>query len=356
MDYRYTKINNIYVCRSTNHIMLLVICALVPGIIVECYYFKIAILIQVLLSVISSIIFEFIFQKLQKEKLYINFFDVSSILTGVLLGLSLPAFSPWWISIIGAFFSIIVTKKLYGGLGNNIFNPAMSGYAILLISFPIIMTNWSFQNNLEILNMFSIRDIMSIIFFTNLEDYYEIISRFCEASMFITQATPLEHIRIHNKNSIISVSPVVFSLDNFLIYRHWILINISFLFGGVFLLIKKIICWRISCSILLCLIIFYSIDFFYLKHVQIFPLIQLFLGSTMIGAFFIATDPVTTSITKIGRIIFGSFIGILIWIIRNFGGYPDAIAFSVLLSNSIVPLIDYYTQPRIYGKNKKWFL
>ncbi|XBC38288.1 MAG: RnfABCDGE type electron transport complex subunit D [Buchnera aphidicola (Floraphis choui)] len=353
MDYRYIKINDIYICRSTNNIMLLAILATIPGVIIEFYYFKIAVLIQIFLSVISSIIFEFIFLKLRKKNLYTFFLDYSSVLTGILLGLSLPILSPWWISIVGSFFSIIVAKQLYGGLGNNIFNPAMSGYAILSISFPILMTNWSFQNNLALLNMLNVSDMMSIIFFTDLEDYYKMMSKFSEMSNFITQSTPLEQMRIQNRSIVTNITSFIFSLENIDIYRHWILINFSFFSGGIFLLIKKIICWRVPFSFLFSLFICCSLDFFYFKHINIFPLIQLFLGSTMMGAFFIATDPVTTSITKIGRIIFGSFIGIFIWIIRVFGGYPDAISFSILLANSVVPLIDYYTQPYIYGKKTK---
>lgn len=353
MDYRYTKISNIYFCRSTNDIMILVIIAIIPSIIMECYYFTIAVLIQIFLSITASVIFEIIVLKLRKKNLYASLFDVSPVLTGILLGLSLPAFSPWWLSIIGSFFSIIVAKQLYGGLGNNIFNPSMSGYAILLVSFPILMTNWSFQNNLEFVSKLSIKDIISIIFFTNLNDYYKVISQLYEISHFITQATPLEQIRMQNKCIITNVLPCTFLMENISFYRHWIWINFTFFLGGIFLLINKIICWRISFSILFSILFCCLLDFFYFQYADVFPLTQLFLGSTMITAFFIATDPVTTSITKMGRIIFGSFIGIFIWIIRMFGGYPDAISFSVLLANSFVPLIDYYTQPRIYGKSTK---
>ncbi|XBC41877.1 MAG: RnfABCDGE type electron transport complex subunit D [Buchnera aphidicola (Kaburagia rhusicola rhusicola)] len=352
MDYQYTKVNGIFFFRSTNDIMLLVILAIVPGIIIECYYFKIAILIQILLASFASVIFELFVLKLRKKDIYTYYFDFSPLLTGILLGLSLPAYSPWWMSIIGSFFSIVITKQLYGGLGYNIFNPAMAGYAILLVSFPVLMTNWSFQNNLILLDTLSFKDVISIIFFTNLDDYYKIMSQFCDIPTFITQVTPLEQIRIHNKNVLVNVASVMSFVDTITMYRHWILINFGFFIGGIFLLIKKIICWRISFSILLSLFSCYLFDFFYLEHDSISPLIQLFLGSTMISVFFIATDPVTTSITKIGRIIFGGFIGVLIWIIRTFGGYPDAISFSILLANSLVPLIDHYTQPRIYGKIK----
>ncbi|ANF16922.1 hypothetical protein XW81_00555 [Buchnera aphidicola (Schlechtendalia chinensis)] len=353
MNYRYTKISDIYFCRSTNNIMLLVILSILPGIIVEFYYFRVAILIQIFLSVFSSIIFEIIFLKLRKKILKFNSCDISSaMLTGILLGLSLPIFSPWWISIIGSFFAIVVAKQLYGGLGNNVFNPAMSGYAILLVSFPVVMTNWTFQNNLGFASVLNFKDVISIIFFTNLEDYYGTFLKFFEMSNFMTQVTPLEQIRIRNKSVVFNVDSFTSFLDSICFYRHWIIINFSFLIGGLFLLIKRIICWRIPFGILSVLFVFYSIDFFYFGSTKIFPLVQLFLGSTMIGAFYIATDPVTTSVTKLGRIILGFFIGILIWVIRSFGGYPDAISFSILLSNSIVPLIDYYTPPRIYGKVK----
>ncbi|XBC41360.1 MAG: RnfABCDGE type electron transport complex subunit D [Buchnera aphidicola (Nurudea yanoniella)] len=351
MNYQNIKISNIYACRDTSSIMLLVVLAMIPGIIMECYYFTIAVLIQIFLSSITSVIFEIIILKLRKKNIYINIFDYSAIVSGILLGLSVPAFSPWWISVIGSFFSIVVTKHLYGGLGNNIFNPAMSGYAILLISFPAIMTNWSFQNNLNVIDTLSIKNIISIIFFTNLKDYFETLSQFFNLSFFITQATPLEQIRIDNRNiSIFHFTDFSIFFENILIYRHWILINISFLVGGLFLLTKKIICWRISLGFLFSIFFCYSLDFLFFEKNKLFPLIPLFLGNTMIGAFFISTDPITTSITKIGRIIFGLVIGTLIWIIRVFGGYPDAISFSILLANSVVPLLDFYTRTRIYGK------
>lgn len=350
MNYKYIKISNIYKCKSTSNIMLLVVLAMVPGIIMECYYFTIAVLVQILVSVSASILFEVFVLKLRKKNVYFYILDYSSVVTGILLGLSLPVFSPWWISVIGSFFSIVVAKQLYGGLGSNVFNPAMSGYAILLISFPTFMTNWSLQNNLALIDILSIKDIISIIFFTNLKDYFDVLSEFLNLSSFVTQATPLEQMRIDNKNIMLNFSTLSSCYKDMVIYHHWILINISFFIGGLFLLIKKVICWRNSLSVLLSLFLCCSLDFFFFKHSKICPLIQLFLGSTMIGAFFIATDPVTTSITKVGRIIFGIFIGMLIWVIRTYGGYPDAISFSILIANSIVPLLDSYTQSRIYGK------
>ncbi|XBC39841.1 MAG: RnfABCDGE type electron transport complex subunit D [Buchnera aphidicola (Chaetogeoica yunlongensis)] len=347
-DYKKKILN--YTYRSTNKIMLLVIFASIPGMCTQLYFFGYGVCIQIFLSIFFSILFEIFIKILRKQNVKQVFFDNSATLTGVLIGVSLPSLSPWWLSCLGSFFSIIIAKQIYGGLGNNIFNPAMCGYAILLISFPILMTNWSFQNSCYF-NLFNLYDVLSVIFFTDMKTYLSIIDKLQISHEFVTQATPLEMVRtnfLYFKNIYL-----LFNLDYSFQCWKWILINISFLLGGIILLFLNVICWRIPVSILLTLFIFSMLDCYLCESNMYFSFFQLFFGSTMLSAFFIATDPVTTSITNVGRVIFGIMIGFLVWLIRTFGGYPDAIAFSILLSNSIVPLLDYYIQPRVYGYVKK---
>lgn len=346
-------VSDIFFYRSTNKIMWLVFFAIIPGICTEFYYFGFGVLFQILISVFFSAVFEFLIMRLRGKKIKDFLSDNSAALTGVLIGISLPSLSPWWLSALGAFFAIVIAKQIYGGLGNNIFNPAMTAYSVLLISFPILMTNWSFQNS-SYFNLFNFHDTLSTIFCTNIEKYYFIIDKIQISHEFCTQATPLEQIKTYflhfnNPNNISSFFNLNYDFQSW----KWISINFSFLLGGIFLFFLNVICWRIPISILCTLYIFSVLDYYFLKNHMYFPILQLFLGNTMFFTFFIATDPVTTSVTKIGRIIFGSIIGFLVWLIRSFGNYPDAIAFSVLLSNSIVPLIDYYTQPRVYGHVKK---
>ncbi|AAO26845.1 electron transport complex protein RnfD [Buchnera aphidicola str. Bp (Baizongia pistaciae)] len=340
--------------KNTSEIMLLVFCAAVPGICTEIYYFGFGVLFQILLSVFFSVSFEFLVKRLRKQTVKSLFSDNSAAVTGVLIGISLPSLSPWWLSFFGAFFSIVIAKQIYGGLGNNIFNPAMTGYSILLVSFPILMTNWSFQNS-SYFNLFDLNNTFSVIFCTDINHYYSLIDEFQMMYKFITQATPLEQIRTH----VLDFNNKIDNIFEFVNYNYyfknwkWISINISFLIGGIVLLGFNVICWRIPVSILFSLYVFFALDYYFFKKSMYYPIMQLFFGSTMFSVFFIATDPVTTSITKIGRIVFGCIVGFLIWLIRSFGNYPDAIAFSILLSNSIVPLIDHYTQPRVYGYVKK---
>ncbi|QCI20855.1 RnfABCDGE type electron transport complex subunit D [Buchnera aphidicola (Hyperomyzus lactucae)] len=333
---------------SVRKIMFLVIIACIPGIFTKCYFFGSGTLIQILLFIIISLILETIILKIRRKKIKINLQDNSSVLTSVLLGVSVPSSLPWWIIIIAVFFSIIVAKHLYGGIGQNIFNPAMVGYAVLLVSFPIQMNYWHERDfSLSFLN--DVKKSIHIIFSKNYMYKNDLNS--CPDAF--TEATPLNNFKIksHFKNNDIVSRDNVFTNKEINLQSSWIYINISFFLGGLLLFLKKIICWRIPISFLISLGFFSTITYFYSQELFMSPLIHLFSGGTMICAFFIATDPVTTSCTNIGKIIFGIIIGFLVWIIRNYTDYPDSIAFSVLFANMTVPLIDYYIKTSGYGHN-----
>ncbi|HXK00604.1 MAG TPA: electron transport complex subunit RsxD [Buchnera sp. (in: enterobacteria)] len=347
----------IYYQRNTRQIMLLVLLACIPGISVQFYYFGYGTFLQILVSIVTALISESIVLIIRKKKIKNTITDNSVIVTAMLLAISVPPFLPWYLNVIGTCFSVIIAKQLYGGLGQNLFNPAMIGYVFLLISYPIPMTNFIIPYD-NFLNSPSLMKTISIIFCKN-ENYNKNFLGLHLLNNNITQATPLNKFKtdIHFKNKYTYDKDKKFlfmSGNNFFNKNFsWQWINIAFFLGGVFLLWMKVICWRIPLFFLLMLTITSSLGWLYYEVHFASPLIHLFSGATMLGAFFIATDPVTVPTTKRGRIIFGILTGFLVWIIRSCGGYPDAVAFSILLSNSTVPLLDYYTRPKVYGYDKE---
>jgi electron transport complex protein RnfD len=267
--------------------------------------------------------------------------DGSALLTAWLLALSLPPLAPWWLVVVGTLFAIVIAKQLYGGLGYNPFNPAMVGYAVLLISFPVIMTHWpapielaqaklSFANQLQYI--FGMTSGMSL-----------------DA---VSMATPLDYLKTqltlhHTVQEIVSATQ--FGL---LGAKGTELIVGAYLLGGLYLLQQRLITWHLPIAFLVVLAlmagVFFMVDPTHFAN----PLFHLFTGASMLGAFFIITDPVSGPTTPKGKLIFAAGIAILTYLIRVYGGYPDGVAFSVLLMNMCVPLIDAWTQPRVFGHQK----
>lgn len=316
---------------TSQTIMLWVIIALLPGIALQSYFFGVGVIIQIVLASIAALLFEGIFLRLRQRPLT-PLSDYSALLTAILLAISIPSYAPWWMVVIGIGFAIIIAKQVYGGLGHNIFNPAMTGYVVLLIAFPINMTDWpaiyphpSWQQSIAIILAGAPHQVIDAV----------------------SQATPLDSFRTHLHMGW-SVKDNLAALNSQMA-SAWQWINMGYLLGGLLLLYKRIISWHIPVSLLFCLLIISAV------HNRLFadaalPLsLVLGSGATLLGAFFIATDPVTAATTRKGKLIFGAIIGLLVYLIRNWGGYPEGMAFAVLLANLLVPLIDYYTQPRVYG-------
>ena len=249
--------------------------------------------------------------------------DGSALVTGILLCLCLPAFVPWWLPVFGVAFAILVSKHLYGGLGNNVFNPAMAGYAVLLISFPRELSLWPADPD---------------VFRTSLADTLAIITQGGLASTSqwdaITGATVLDHARTLRITS--GGDPAIYSR---LIQDQSMLLNVAFLAGGIWLWAKHVIGWHIPVALLTCLLVLSTFHSTVTEH-GLSPLIHLFSGATMLTAFFIATDPVSAATGVYGKLIYAAGIAVIAWTIRSFGGYPDGFAFAVLLMNCTVPLLD----------------
>ncbi|MDF1762773.1 MAG: electron transport complex subunit RsxD [Oleibacter sp.] len=325
---------------NTGRIMLTVALATLPGLIALTWFFGYGTLINVILASITAIATEALILRIRKYPLAFILKDNTALVTGVLLGLALPPFAPWWITVIAVSFSIVFAKQLYGGIGNNPFNPAMVGYALVLISFPVQMTtHWALSYQMSGQELASFSDTLQIIFagHTELADAY-------------TGATPLDQYKhLITKET----SDELLKLDTFSGWLNggWEWVNLAFLAGGLFLIWKRIITWHIPVSMLLGLCVC-SLFLGWDEDLYTPMSLHLLSGATMLGAFFIATDPVSAATTLRGKLIYGAGIGILLYIIRTWGAYPDAIAFAVLLMNFAAPLIDAYTQPRTYGHSK----
>lgn len=327
---------------SVSRVMLWVVAATIPGIALYVGYFGWGVVINILLALITALTCEAAMLMIRKRPVRPFLYDGSAVVTAVLLALALPPIAPWWITVTGAAFAIIIAKQLYGGLGYNPFNPAMAGYVMLLVSFPIEMTRWQAPLANTGISLGFI-DSWNTIFGGLNETLSDAIS----------MATPLDTLKTELRleqsvEQIITGNPLFGSLAGL----GWEWINIAFLAGGLFLIYKRIISWHIPIAMLTTIAVLSAI--FYLIDASRFssPMIHLLSGATMLGAFFIATDPVSAATSNPGRLVYGIGIGVFTYVIRTWGGYPDAVAFSVLLMNMVAPTIDYYIKPRVFGHGK----
>lgn len=327
---------------SVNKIMLQVLIALIPGVVAIVWYFGPGVLVNICLATVTAVVAEASILKIRQHQIMPALKDLSAVVTAVLLAIALPPFLPWWQTMLGTAFAIIVVKHLYGGIGNNPFNPAMAGYVLLLISYPVDMTRWappSILNEHPLDFMQALTVIFTGVFPPDL------------TWDMVTSATPLDEMRTQlGQNQMISEIRQS-SLWGDYGGLGWEWIANWFLVGGIYLIWKRVISWHIPVSMLVSLALIAGIFWLADQETHVFPAFHLFSGGIMLGAFFIATDPVTACTTKKGQIIYGALIGIMIYVIRSWGSYPDAVAFSVLLMNMAVPTIDYYSQPRLFGDN-----
>ncbi len=332
---------------ETSSLMRLVIYATVPGIFAQWYFFGWGNIIHIALAVITALLAEFSVLSLRNKKISPELFDGSAILTAVLLGISIPALAPWWISIFGVLFAIVIVKQLYGGLGHNPFNPAMAAYVMLLISFPVQMTLWQPPLNLMSFDL-NFENTLSTIFTGFTIDGFSTEQLRLHVDGY-TMATPLDTL----KTNLTLGLTITESFESPIFGQHfgigWEWVNLGFLLGGILLIAKKAIDWVTPASFLISLFICSLIAFLISPDSSASTMFHWFSGATMLGAFFILTDPVSGATSTKGRIIFAALAGLLVYLIRKFGGYPDAIAFAVLLCNMSAPLIDQYTRPRTYG-------
>jgi len=333
--------------------MLTVILALLPATLMSVYLFGWVALLIMVTSISVCLLTEALCLKLMRRPLA-TLLDQSAALTGLLLALTLPAATPWWMVILGALFAIVLGKQLYGGLGYNVFNPALSARVILLISFPLQMTTWivPMSSPDAPLDLYALNDALTLFF-----QGPEALRAGFDA---VTMASPLGHVKTEATLGV----PVAEALASY----HYSYLNaflgfeagsigetsaLALLIGGIFLLARHTITWHIPIaylgSVALLAAIFHAIDPASFAP----PMFHLFAGGLMLCAFFMATDPVSSPVTRVGQIVFGIGCGVITWSIRSFGGYPEGAMFAVLLMNCAVPLIDHYCRPRVYGHGER---
>ncbi|MEN8139314.1 MAG: RnfABCDGE type electron transport complex subunit D [Bacteroidota bacterium] len=315
--------------RTSKKLMYDVVIALIPAFLVSLYVFGIGALIVTSVAVISCLLFEFLIQKyLLKTTTTIS--DGSALITGILLAFNLPSNLPVWMIIVGSLVAIAVAKFSFGGLGFNVFNPALVGRVFLLISFPVQMTMWptAVENNTTIADA-------------------------------VTGATPLGIIKeglMYGETMTEIGSKIPSSIDLFLGITGGSLGEMSaiaLILGGLFLIIRKVITWHIPVTMLVTIAVMTAIFWLLNPEKNANPLIHLLSGGAILGAFFMATDLVTSPMTKKGMVIFAISIGILTVVIRKFGAYPEGVSFAILIMNAFVPLINKFFKPRRFGSRIK---
>lgn len=325
---------------SVGRVMRTVLYALLPGVAIYIWAFGWGILVNLALAMLSALVFEWLMLLLRERPVRPFLSDGSALVTAVLLALCLPPLTPWWVPVVGCFFAIVVAKHLYGGLGYNPFNPAMAAYAVLLVSFPRELSVWTAPLAL-------LQQPLGL-----LETWTYVTTGQLPAGLAwdsLTAATPLDHLRTELGRGV-----EVAELSRAAVFGHlggvgmeWA--NAGFLLGGLWLLYRRIITWHIPVAVLLSLGAAAAVGHVLDPAGFASPMLHLWAGAAILGAFFIATDPVTAAATPRGRLIYGCGIGLLSFAIRAWGGYPDGVAFAVLLMGLTVPLLDQYTTPRVYG-------
>jgi len=323
---------------STNRVMQQVLLALIPGVVVLTSFFGFGTLVNIIWGCALALAFETIALLLRGRPPVFYLKDYSAMVTATLLCIALPPYSPWWLIAVGIGSAILIAKHLYGGLGYNPFNPAMVGYVVLLISFPVQMTAWSPPRGVG--EVPGLMDALQALFAPTSFDG-------------VTMATPLDLLK---QNNGLLIEDLWQQTPQFGRWGGlgWEWVNIAFLSGGLWLLYQGIFTWHAPVAMLLSLGVMASL--FYDGGSSASgdsPLFHWLSGATMLGAFFIVTDPVTSAVSLRGRLIYGALIGALVYLIRVWGNYPDALAFAVLIMNFAAPFIDYYTQPTSYGHSNK---
>ena len=327
---------------SVTGIMLQVLAALVPAGIAHVWFFGPGFLFNLLVATLFAVAGEAAVMAMRGRRPESALSDCSALVTAALLAFALPSLTPWWVTATAALFGVVVAKHLYGGLGFNLFNPAMAGYVVVLISFPVEMNLWVAPHMGDL-------DYERLTLLQTLR--YTLTGTLPDTLTFdaISRATPLDAMK-SGLGALLTVeeiraNPIMGDFGG----RGWEWIGNFLAIGGLWLLSRRIIRWQIPVGVLAGLLvpatIMYAID----AGANPGPGFHLFGGATMLGAFFIATDPVTAATSPRGRLVFGLGIGLLTWAIRQWGSYADGVAFAVLLMNMAVPAIDAVTRPRVVG-------
>lgn len=319
-----------------------VLYALAPAAAAYTFFFGPGLIINTLVAALAALATEAAALRLRAQPMRMFLGDGSALVSAALLAFCLPPLTPWWVTVTGTVFAVGVAKHLYGGLGFNLFNPAMAGYVVVLAAFPAEMTVWLPPRIGDL-------DYQALTLMQTL--HYTVTGSLPGGIALdaVTHATPLTVVRselgLMRTMSEITTNPIFGDFGG----HGWEWIGNFLTLGGLWLLYRGIIRWQIPVALLVGLLV--PALLFYLGDAETHPspLLHLYSGGTLLGAFFIATDPVSSAITDRGRLVYGAGIGLMTWAMRTFGSLPDGLAFAVLLMNLAVPIIDRYTRPRIYG-------
>jgi len=334
---------------SVQKVMLWVCVALIPATLAHIYYFGPGILLQLFIATSSAYLFEWWCLSWRKQPIKPFLTDLSALVTAWLFVLCISPIAPWYVAVLGMFFAIVVAKHLYGGLGHNIFNPAMVGFCVILIAFPQSLSLWLPPGGLmdPLISTQTLTWSEVINWVLTVLPNEQLTSIQIDA---VTAATPLSAIQTGLQQGF-SLSEVIEQpiFGNFGgLGWEWIA-NWLFI-GGAILLYKRIITWHIPAAVLVTTIAVSTPFYLFNNDVFMSPQQHIFSGGIMLAAFFIATDPSSGCSSLRGKLIFGAGVSVLTVLIRNFGSFPDGVAFAVLLMNMSAPLIDRTTIPKPYGK------
>lgn len=317
---------------SVQQVMFTVLLALLPGVALYVWQFGPGILVNLLIASVASVAAEAFVLRLRKKPVALSVSDLSAVVTGWLIALAFTPVIPAWILVLACVLAIVAVKHLYGGLGQNPFNPAMAAYCLMIVAYPSAMSQWPPAG------------------WTDLGTHLHLI--FAGLPDAITSATPLDALRTGIRAR--STVDQVLQGDLFGVAgghgREWI--ALGYLAGGLFLWWRRVITWHLPTAFLGALALIAGA--FWLGDPSSFasPLFHLASGGAMLAAFFIVTDPVSGATTPRGKLIFAAGVAVIAYLIRNFGAYPEGIAFAVLLMNLCVPLIDMKTQPPVFGHKR----
>ena len=321
---------------SVRRVMLQVLLALLPGVAAYVWLIGPGIVVQLAIATVAALAGEALMLALRRKPLALFLSDGSAIVTAWLIALSFPPLAPWWLIVVGTLLAIVVAKHLYGGLGQNPFNPAMVAFAACIISFPALMSQWPIPGlKLSLLEQF------------------QIIAGVLPRIDAMSGATPLDALKTALKlgEGKVEVPTLLATQDVFGYFagRDWEWVAGGYLLGGLWLWQRRLITWHAPLGFIAGLALLAGALWAWNPQQFADPLFHLFSGGAMLGAFFIVTDPVSGCTTPKGKLIFGLLAGLIAYTIRVFGGFPDGVAFAVLLMNLGVPLIDMYSQPPIFG-------
>ena len=327
-------------------VMRQVLYALIPAVLAHIWYFGAGIVFNLFIASLFCLGGEAAMLRIRGKPVASTLADYSALVTAAILAFALPPLTPWWVTASAALFGIVVAKHLYGGLGFNIFNPAMAGYVVVLVAFPVYLNFWPAPR------------------IGDLDAYYPTILETAQYTLTgslpahltydaVARATPLDAVK-SGLNAMYTFAelrafPTMGSFGG----RGWEWISTFIALGGIWLLIQKVIRWHIPLGVFAGLLLPTTIMNIFQAGVSPSPGFHLFSGGVALCAFFVATDPVSAATSTKGRFVYGFGIGVLIFAIRTWGSYADGVAFSVILMNLAVPAIDYVTKPRIVGHERK---